>query len=107
MRGQHQVAIRGSDRLSRVPERAVGVSFPLPVSARLDGLVGQVEAAGNRTSRKELLAALVLAAADDPDSLDDLVRSYRRARVVDAGLAAGEDEVVTLAANVPGRPGRI
>jgi hypothetical protein len=104
---RHQILIRGSDSLSRAPGRAIGVSFPLPVSARLDELVGQAELAGNRTSRKELLAALVLAAADDPDALDELVRNYRRARVVDAGLAAAEDDVVTFAANVPGRPGRI
>ena len=73
------------------PERSVGLALPFPLSDRLDGLVDIVASAGGLTSRKELLAALILAAPPDGDILIELVSAVRQAKANDAlfGAACG------------------
>ncbi len=65
----------------------IGIAVPGPLSARLDALVKRAHRSGERTNRKELLAALILAAPDSEANLSRLVRRYRRARVADAFVA--------------------
>lgn len=66
--------------LLRAPSRRVGLAVPLALDKRLDALVRAVESDGGSTSRSELLAALVLAAPEDPDELVQLVAAHRRAQ---------------------------
>jgi hypothetical protein len=54
------------------------VYWPLVVDNQLDELVGSARAAGERTSRAELLAALVWHASTDGEGLGVMVRTYRR-----------------------------
>jgi hypothetical protein len=56
------------------PERSVGLSLPVPITARIDLLVELAEQASERTSRKEIVAACILGA---PDGADELVRWLR------------------------------
>jgi hypothetical protein len=51
--------------------------------------------AGENTSRKELLAALLLAAPDDPSALSSSVRRYRTA-TASAVVPADEDPAAYL-----------
>jgi hypothetical protein len=52
--------------------------MPLPISARLDLLVALAEQAGERTSRKEVVAACILGAPDGAEELVRWLRIYRR-----------------------------
>src|SRR5713101_10094686 len=63
--------------LPSCPERSVGLSLPVPISARLDLLVRLAEQAGERTSRKEIVAACILGAPDGADELVRWLRIYR------------------------------
>lgn len=90
------------------PEVRLGLSMPSPLSDRIDDLVARAEAEGERTNRKELVAALVLAAASDGRSLARSIRRLRHAKARDAllePLAPGE--VVPAVRHRPGpRPRR-
>ena len=75
---------RGPDTsLAECPERSVGLVLADPISKRLDGLVDCVEATGERTSRKEVIAALILAASPDGEQLAASLRRLRLAGVRD------------------------
>ena len=63
--------------LPACPERPIGLSLPLPISARLDQLVELAEQAGERTSRKEIIATCILCAPDGPRELIRWLRVYR------------------------------
>lgn len=67
-------------------ERNVGFALSDPVSARLDALVALVEGAGERTNRKELVAALIVGADPGSGYLVALVRRYRTALARDTLL---------------------
>ncbi len=90
------------------PEGSVGLSFPLPISDRLDALVSLAEASGERTNRKELVAALILSAPSEGPELAQRLRSYRQASAGDAVLDGQETSaVLTIARRRPGpRPRR-
>ncbi|MFD8778497.1 hypothetical protein [Streptomyces sp. NPDC057636] len=57
---------------------ATSVSWPTDIDRRLNILVRAATAAGERTSRAEILAALVTAAEVEPEQLASLLRHYRR-----------------------------
>jgi hypothetical protein len=59
----------------------LGPTIPRPLDRQLDLLVGQTEEVGERTSRKELAAALILAAPTSEEDVGELLRRYRRAEV--------------------------
>lgn len=58
--------------------RQTSVLWPEDVDRRLNILVRAAAAAGERTSRAELLAALVAAADVEPEQLAALLHHYRR-----------------------------
>jgi hypothetical protein len=90
-------------------EKNAAVAWPLPVDERLNQLIELAREAGERTNRKELAAAIVLAAPEDPHQLSEMVRRYRRATARDA-LVTPPDEanVVSIDRHKPGpRPRRI
>lgn len=70
--------------LADCPERGVGLVLSDPISDRVDHLVDCVEATGERTSRKEVIAALILDAAVDGSELAARIRRLRLAKVGDA-----------------------
>ena len=60
MRG---VGFHLDERLNNTKERPLAANVPIPLSERLDQLVGILDEAGKgRISRKELVSALLLAA---------------------------------------------
>jgi len=93
----------GSD-LRSSEERPIGVSVPIPISRRLDELVRLAERAGLRVYRKDLVAALILAASEDPKELSKLILGFRTAKAGDAQVEGQSGAtVLQLARPKPGR----
>src|SRR4051812_31799710 len=90
-----------SRRLRQVPEFEVGVTIPQVLSNRLDALVATCDAADVPTRRKEVVAALLLAAPQEADALEQVLHDYRHASLDDALV-----EGTPLSALVPGQRGR-
>lgn len=90
--------------LRQVEERAIGLQVPAPISKRLDLLVERAEAAGLRVYRKDLIAALILAAPESSNDLMDLLVRYRRATAGDAAVDShATADVLSLDRARPGR----
>jgi hypothetical protein len=87
-----------------VATKQPGFRWPIPVDARLDGLVSAANAAGAATSRKELLAALVVGAAARPASLLEAVVKLRVTTVRETALRGTPQGGYNL--RKPGRPRR-
>jgi hypothetical protein len=87
----------------RATERRVA-TFQLPdaVSKRLDDLTKLVHDEGGRTSRQELVAALIGTAPADGPTLIDALRSYRMMSVRDVTIGSEQDEVVVVERYGPG-----
>jgi hypothetical protein len=100
-------ALDPDDLLTSSSTRRIGVEFPLPICVRLDHLVRQAESAHQKTSRQELIAALVLAAPSAPGTLGRLIRAYRTAKVADTAVDT-DDLAAYLETATPtrGRPRR-
>lgn len=88
--------------LADLEERSVGLALSAPLSARLDALVGLVVESGDRTSRKELIAALILAAEPNGEDLAGLVRAFRKALTRDTLV---DSECVTEVSQERHKPG--
>ena len=98
------VAIDPQLPLRKAPKRPIGVSVPAPLSKRLDLLVEMLEEAGHRAYRNDLMAALILSAPEDEDSLAELLIRYRKALAQEAGIATQPSaEVLELRPDKPGR----
>jgi DNA-binding winged helix-turn-helix (wHTH) protein len=106
MKTQRRISLEAPLRDS--PEEGIGVVVPAVLSDRIDALVVLVEEAGERTSRKELIAALILATSVVSDELATTLRRYRRAAVRDALLRARAGaQTILLTVRQPGpRPRR-
>lgn len=90
--------------LSRSPDKQYGVRWPVAVDAKLDRLVSAAEEAGERTHRKELIAALIATCRLTGPQLSKALRTYRQMTVRDAlGSAQTGSGVVHLVDHKPGR----
>ena len=76
--------------LPNCPEHNVGMALCDPISDRLDRLVSLAETSFERTSRKELVASLILAASTDGAALVEMVRAYRQSTAEQARLDGRE-----------------
>jgi hypothetical protein len=100
---EERASIAPDTPLPLCPERSVGLSLPVPVNARIDQLVELVERAGERTSRKEIVALCVLCS---PDNAADLVRRLRRYRQLTADSVYTSGPILVDALDLrPARPG--
>ena len=82
---------QGTDPLRRADQAQINISVAAPLNARLDALVSLAEAAGENTSRKEIVSALLLEAPEDGDALAERLRRFRQASVGDAFVAGFDD----------------
>jgi hypothetical protein len=64
--------------LSRSHDKQVGLRIPLAVDARLDRLVDAASIVGERTNRKEIVAALIADCPEDGEALSQRLRRYRK-----------------------------
>ena len=82
------------------------VSWPMDVDGRLNVLVRAATAAGERTSRAELLAALVTAAEIEPEQLAGLLHRYRRLSADALDADEDRDDLPVVRAPGPRRAAR-
>lgn len=73
-----------AERIVTSRDKQVGLRLPLAIDQRLDALLARAVEAGERTTRRELLAAIVLAVESSGEDLGQMLRAYRRATVGDA-----------------------
>jgi hypothetical protein len=88
--------------LTGCPHRQTTFELPAPLSERLDRLVELADDEGARTSRKEVVAALVLAASESGRELADSVVRYRTAKARDAAVGADMAVVLQVRTHQPG-----
>ena len=94
--------------LAACRERVVGLVLTDAISDRVDQLVDCVEATGERTSRKELIASLILDAALDGPGLAARIRRLRLATVGDVVAQVSRNQgVASDAARRPGPRARL
>jgi hypothetical protein len=67
-----------AERIVASRDKQVGLRLPLAIDQRLDALMARAIDAGERTTRRELLAAVILAAEPTGDELGVLLKNYRR-----------------------------
>jgi hypothetical protein len=92
-----------SEKLIEAEETNAAVDWPVAIHHRVDELVALAVAEGERTTRKELVAALVLAAPESGEDLGKLLRSYRKGVARDALINVSKGEnVVELRRPGPG-----
>lgn len=89
-------------RVRDTERRAATFQLPDAVSRRLDDLTEIVHDEGDRTSRQELVAALISTASTDSPALIDTLRRYRRMSVREVTIGAQQDEVVVVRRYGPG-----
>ena len=68
--------------------------WPIPLDGLLDRLLVLVDEAAQKTSRKELAAAIVFSAPRDGEALAQMLMNYRRATVADVAPQGSEGENV-------------
>ena len=89
-------------RVIDCPDKQAAVAWPLPVDARLDQLLARARDAGERTSRREIVAALVAMCDLNGDDLGTLLRRYRTSRLRDVVEVASDADAVPFARQRPG-----
>lgn len=105
---QSTVGISPDARLARCEPQQISVEIPSPLNARLDALVRMADEEGAATSRRELVAALILGAPTSGRRLAAAVIRLRKARAAEAGVPGVPlAEVLELKSHPPGpRPRR-
>lgn len=102
---EHQ--IEPETLLRECSQDSVGLALVPPISDRLDNLVMLAEAAGDRTNRKEFVAALILGASADGSMLMEMIRRYRVATAADTYLEGSAENTPVASPKRPGpRPRR-
>ncbi len=99
---ENKVVINPEARLPQCQEQQVSVGLPAPINERLDQLVELADEEGAKTSRKELLAALILSAPEAAEELARAVIDYRKARARDAAVGGDASPVLSLRRHLPG-----
>lgn len=96
-------AVDPGENLSRSRDVPVGLRWPAAVGERLDQLVEEATALGEKTNRKELIAALIATADLTPDEVASRLKRYR---TMTAGeilpLHIAQEGVVELRPRTPG-----
>jgi hypothetical protein len=77
----NRISLDADGRIVEFPEKQAALAWPLPVEVRLEMLLEQARSAGERTSRKELVAALVATCDKTDVQLSEMLRLYRTLKV--------------------------
>jgi hypothetical protein len=96
--------IEPSDLLSDCPKTPLNAPQPSPLGVRLDGLVALANGEGIKTSRVELVSALILSAPPIGNDLFERVLKYRKAVAADAALPGDSSENVLELRKYPRGP---
>jgi hypothetical protein len=94
--------LAGDQLIRDCPQKQAAIAWPLPVDVRLDELLAQASAAGENTSRKELVAAIIASTRVSDTQLGRLLRQYRKTRVRDLIVFQEGENVVPFVKHKPG-----
>jgi hypothetical protein len=98
-----QTPMHVDEAVSSYPDRQAGISWPLPVDAKLEQLLTAARSVGERTSRREIVAAVIAMTANfTGEELSVLLRSYRLAHVGDILTSPKATNVVEFTKHGPG-----
>jgi hypothetical protein len=98
-----EVTLDMDELVSRSGDRQAGISWPLPVDAKLERLLQMARDVGEPTSRREIAACLVaFAEVADADALSEMLFRYRRMRVRELVSAPDNTNIVAFTQHGPG-----
>lgn len=100
--GDSNVVLSPETKLTSCGERPITIGLPGPLNERLDRLVELADDEGARTNRKELVAALILAAPESATTLADAVIALRKAKASDAAVSGDLASVLEFRRHQPG-----
>jgi hypothetical protein len=100
--GNDGVTISLDARVREGPQRNAGLSWTLALDHRVDELVKAAIEAGENTSRKELVSAILADFVGDPAELGRVLKAYRMMSVGQLLRDDGSSDVVRLLPNGPG-----
>jgi hypothetical protein len=84
------------------PQKPASINWPIPVEVRLEQLLDQAKEAGERTNRKELVAALVATSKLSNTQLERMLKRYRKAKVREIVSVPAGENVVPFSKQPPG-----
>jgi hypothetical protein len=98
------ITLHLADSIIDCPTRGTSMNVPIAVLRRLDAMAEEARLV--RTSRNELLAALIATTELDRAALEEMVSAYRRLRIGDVlpGEGADSADSVVVPMRKPGRP---
>jgi hypothetical protein len=96
------VTLHPADSIIDCPTRGTSMNLPIAALQRLDAMA--TEARTSRTSRNELLAALIALTEVDAASLKRLVDDYRELRIADVLPDTPSSDSVVVPIRQQGRP---
>jgi hypothetical protein len=99
---ESNVVLSPETRLTSCEERPITLGLPGPLNERLDRLVELADGEGARTNRKELVAALILAAPESGSDLAHEVIALRKAKARDAAVSGNLAAVLEFRRHQPG-----
>jgi hypothetical protein len=99
---ESNVVLSPDARIASCEERQITLGLAGPLNERLDRLVELADSEGARTNRKELIAALVLAAPASGTELADAVITFRKARARDAAVDEDLGRILLFKRHQPG-----
>lgn len=80
------IPLAANAKVDDSPTCPVGATWPMPVHQRLEELVTIARARGERTTKRELLAAIVCAFDPDTADIEATLKHYRLATVQEVAL---------------------
>ncbi|MCA1833896.1 MAG: hypothetical protein LC750_14445 [Actinobacteria bacterium] len=97
-----EIPLAADQQVKDCAQKQAAVAWPLPVDMRLDQLLAQADAAGENTSRKELVAAIISTTTLTDAQLGKVLRRYRTAKVRDLLPVPAGENVVPFIKRKPG-----
>jgi hypothetical protein len=102
-RAGSKTTLEMDELVSTYADRQAGISWPLPVDAKLEHLLQLARSVGEPTSRREIAACiLALAEVMSPEHLSTMLRDYRRMKVRQMPSASNDSNVVEFRPHGPG-----
>ena len=102
-RAGSRTTLERDELVSTYADRQAGISWPLPVDAKLEHLLDVARSIGEPTSRREIVACiLALTEVDSPEHLSTMLRDYRRMKVHEMPSASNDNNVVEFKSHGPG-----
>lgn len=97
-----RISLDADSRVVKIAEKQAAIAWPLPVEVRLEMLLEQARSAGESTSRKELVAALIATCDKTDVQLSQMLRLYRKLKVREILSVPDGQNVVPFENKPPG-----